>query len=158
MKPSPDAEAKPVTKIPVLTPSYTASTPFKAPTSTVSPQSVTSQSRSSGSQFANNILGMALSKIRGVAGQSTSTNQLQSSVSYAQSSPYPTPPGSSTVRTVQPQARSQAQYRDSSVTSVTLATMSIPSTAQSYGARGQFMNTANTGYRPALPNNYPGRY
>ena len=161
------AEGKPASKIPVLTPSFAAASAFEAPpnSSSASGQAAPSQTRGSGggTQYANQILGMAFSNMRsGGAAQSQSTNQLQGSASYAPGSQSPYSGGAGAAgagaRSGTSPARSQAQLRAPSTTSVARPAMEAGSGANSYGSRGHYSSPQNTGYRPVVPSGYPKRY
>ena len=163
------AEGNPASKIPVLTPSYAAASAFGAPrsSSSASGQAAPSQTRASdgggGTQYANQILGMAFSNMRsGGAAQSPSTNQLQGSASYAKGSQSPYSGGAGAAgagaRSVASPARSQAQLRAPSTTSVARPAMEAGSGANSYGGRGHYSSPQNTGYRQVVPSGYPKRY
>lgn len=164
MKFSAATEGKPASKIPVLTPSFGAASAFHAHPSSASGPAAPSQTRASGGmQYANQILGMAFSNMRsGGAAQIPSTNQLQGSASYPQGSQSPYSGGAGAAgagaRSVTSPARSQAQLRAPSTTSIGRPATEAGSGANNYGGRGHYSSPQNTGHRPTVPSGYPKRY
>lgn len=155
------ADGQPASKIPVLTPSYGAASAFQASSPAVSGQVTTSQIRVGGTpQYANQILGLAFSNMRGGLAQGLSTSQHQGVASYATRIPHSLHSGIAAAGAMSAAARSRTQLLGLYATSVARPIMAITSTEKSYagGVHGQYSSPKSTGYRMAIPNMFPHRY